>query len=152
MIIFIVGNSRSGTTLMSEILGKHPKIYSFKELHFFERLYDGTSKENLNKKKAIELLTELLCTAQKGICFCRKKNDFYNKAVDLYKKFGLENDVNISPIKIYELFLYYETFRNKKHFPCEQTPRNLYYLKEIIENISDAKIIYMIRDPRAILL
>nr|MCR5854169.1 sulfotransferase [Thermodesulfobacteriota bacterium] len=53
---------------------------------------------------------------------------------------------------VYKFFLYYETKKNKKEIPCEQTPRNLYYLKEIFENVPEAKVIYMLRDPRAVLL
>lgn len=36
--IFIVGNSRSGTTMMGRILGNHTDVFTFHELHFFEQL------------------------------------------------------------------------------------------------------------------
>lgn len=152
IIIFIVGNSRSGTTLMGKILGKHPLIYSFEELHFFERLYDPSSEKKFNKVEAIRLLAELLCAARKGMWADFRKNKYYKDAVTLYKELNFEQKMIVSPIEIYVSFLYYETIKNKKSIPCEQTPRNLYYIKEILENIPNAKIIYMIRDPRAVLL
>ncbi|MCU4137978.1 MAG: hypothetical protein MW689_001549 [Thermodesulfobacteria bacterium] len=49
---------------MSSILGKHPLVYSFKELHFFERLYDPNSKITLDKNFILDLLMELLSTAK----------------------------------------------------------------------------------------
>ena len=36
--IFIIGNSRSGTTMLSRILGLNKDIYTFQEIHFFERM------------------------------------------------------------------------------------------------------------------
>lgn len=33
---FFIGNSRSGTTMLANILGKLPNVYVFKELHFFD--------------------------------------------------------------------------------------------------------------------
>ena len=36
--VFIVGNSRSGTTMMSRVFGNHPEIHAFNELHFFGNL------------------------------------------------------------------------------------------------------------------
>ncbi|MEP7168745.1 MAG: sulfotransferase, partial [Bacteroidota bacterium] len=35
-MIFVAGNSRSGTTLMGRILGKHTTVFTFNELHFLE--------------------------------------------------------------------------------------------------------------------
>ena len=34
--IFIVGSSRSSTTMMGRILGNHNQIFTFKEIHFLE--------------------------------------------------------------------------------------------------------------------
>ena len=44
-IIFIVGNSRSGTTMMRRVLGNHPAIFMLEELHFFEQLWSTSDKE-----------------------------------------------------------------------------------------------------------
>ena len=35
---FVVGSSRSGTTMMGRILNNHPDIFTFHELHFFEKI------------------------------------------------------------------------------------------------------------------
>lgn len=40
-VIFIVGNSRSGTTMLGRILGKSTYVHTFDELHFFEFLVDS---------------------------------------------------------------------------------------------------------------
>mgnify|MGYP003981177009 FL=1 len=45
-LIFIVGNSRSGTTMVGSILNMNKKVFTFEELHFFGQLW---SEDNLGK-------------------------------------------------------------------------------------------------------
>lgn len=56
--IFIVGNSRSGTTMLGRILGLHGKVHTLEELHFFDhkifsalsssRGLEGEEKKSVN--------------------------------------------------------------------------------------------------------
>lgn len=39
-MIFIVGSSRGGTTMMGRILGLNSQVKTFGKLHFFEQLVD----------------------------------------------------------------------------------------------------------------
>ena len=58
--IFVVGNSRSGTTMMGRILGNHPDIFTFKELHFFGQLWCSNETNNrLNRKEYVLNAEEL---------------------------------------------------------------------------------------------
>ena len=41
--IFVVGSSRSGTTMMGRILGNHSDVFTFKELHFFGTIWTNNS-------------------------------------------------------------------------------------------------------------
>ena len=45
--IYIVGNSRSGTTIMAIILRQNREIFSFRELHFFEQLWSQEDKHKV---------------------------------------------------------------------------------------------------------
>jgi hypothetical protein len=66
-MIFIVGNSRSGTTMTGRILGNHPDIFTFGELHFFEQLWSPKDKGTvLSDAEAIGLIARLLCTQREG--------------------------------------------------------------------------------------
>ena len=49
--IFIVGSSRSGTTMMGRILANHKDIFTFKELHFFGTMWTLSDNQELTKKK-----------------------------------------------------------------------------------------------------
>ena len=58
----------------------------------------------------------------------------------------------VTHVDVYKKFLIYESKLNGKQIPCEQTPRYIFYLKEILEIFPDARVIVLARDPRDILL
>ena len=65
--IFIVGSSRSGTTMMGRILGLNSNVFTFRELHFFGKLWTNNSNQKLIRKDQIDLLSRLLCIQKNGI-------------------------------------------------------------------------------------
>ena len=67
--IFIVGGSRSGTTMLGRILAKNPAIFTFRELHFFGTLYTSNSNQEFTKKDQIELLSRLFCIQENGLFY-----------------------------------------------------------------------------------
>ena len=88
--IFIVGSSRSGTTMMSRILSNHHKVFTFHELHFFSILYKDTKKRLLSRDEQVSLFAKFLCIQSEGI-FLRNN----------YKKYTLKEDIsNVSAWRI----------------------------------------------------
>ncbi len=144
--IFVVGSSRSGTTMMGRILGNHSEIFTFKELHFFGTIWTNNSNQNLSKKQQSELLSRLLCIQERGLFSQSNHFDFNENA----KKILGEGVTN--PLAIYELFLQTISKENSCKISCEQTPKNLYYLEEILKFFPNAKVINMVRDQRDVLL
>ena len=98
--IFIVGSSRSGTTMMGRMLGNHSEIFTCKELHFFGTIWTNTANQDLNRNKQIELLSRLLCIQEDGLFNQQNTSVFNHKAIAL-----LANKNICNPLKIYELFL-----------------------------------------------
>ena len=148
--IFIVGNSRSGTTLISKILRKNSAIHGFKELHFFEQLWTpGNKPVKLDAEGALRLGARLMENAREG----RKIRTNTAKYLDEVAKMldGLERS-NPKATDIYKRFLIYETQKNFKTIPCEQTPQYVFFLGHIFDVFPDANVIIMLRDPRDILL
>ena len=149
-IIFIVGNSRSGTTMMSESLGRHDEIHSFKEIHFFEGFFSTKNFEKkMNKIEAKKFLNEMITIQVQG--FYNRKNA--NKFSDISELILSNLDKNeMTPILLYINFLLFWANKNGKSIPCEQTPKNALYLNHFSKYLPNAIFINMIRDPRAIAL
>lgn len=148
-IIFIVGTSRSGTKLMGRILGTHPSVFTFHELHFFEQLWSGSPDQApIYSEAALTLAGRLLFIQRNG----------YFEAVDAFRYrqdavrivFPLNGDAMTAP-EVFKKFLEFESESYGKSRPCDQTPRNVHYLREILRLFPDARIVNMVRDPRAVL-
>lgn len=147
--IYIVGNSRSGTTMMGRILGNHPDIGVFHEIHFFEQLWTVTDKhQTLSVDAALSLAARLIGKHREGY-FTRIDPGKY-----IAEAKGVLNSMDepMTSDKVYEAFLSYETALKGKRIPCEQTPQNVFYIAEILDLFPDARFINMIRDPRDVLL
>lgn len=148
-MIFVVGNSRSGTTMMGRILGKHPSVYTFGELHFFGQLCAPPFSSELPENE-IEKLAALLYSIQREgyrthgnpQCFIGEAQKFLAGPTAHPK----------TSAALFKAFLYHETAENNKTIPCDQTPRNVFYIADILELYPNARIINMIRDPRDVLL
>tara|TARA_B100000401_G_scaffold425364_1_gene355000 strand:+ start:523 stop:1530 length:1008 start_codon:yes stop_codon:yes gene_type:complete len=145
-IIFIIGSSRSGTTMMGRILNNHHKVHTFKELHFFGTLWSQDSDLSLSKRQQNQLLSKLLCIEERGI-FNQKNMEYYEEIAE-----KLLNGKDYDSIELYKFFLNYVTAKNNSSISCEQTPKNLYYIDSILKYFPDAKIINLVRDQRDVLL
>ena len=144
--IFVVGSSRSGTTMMGRILDNHSEIFTFREMHFFGTLWTNSCNQELNKNEQINLLSSLFCIQEMGLFNQNNVNEFKNKSEKL-----LDKDL-CNPLEIYELFLQIVSEEEKCNISCVQTPSNIYYLEEILNQLPNAKVINMIRDQRDVLL
>ena len=145
--IFVVGSSRSGTTMMDRILGNHEDVFTFKELHFFGTIWVRSGDQDLDKNAQLELLSRLLCIQENGLFNQQNISDFKLKSKQLLSKGQYK-----SPIEIYQLFLEEMTNENNANISCEQTPKNLYYIEDILKEFPEAKVVNLVRDQRDVLL
>ncbi|MEM9052938.1 MAG: sulfotransferase [Bacteroidota bacterium] len=150
-VVFIVGNSRSGTTMMMRIMNNHRMIHSINEPHFFEKMW--TPKDDgkqIGQDVAFDLYAKLFTGQRAGFFEPVEKHvsKYKNEINELISKLG----DHPTRLAVYTSFLNYETQVNGKSIPCEKTPQNVFYLKEILEKYPNARIINMVRDPRAVML
>ncbi len=124
--IFILGVPRSGTTLLSFILDSHPNI--------------AVGRETLIMKG----IQQILCDA--------KGNDDTTLLFrNWYQRYGLERPQFLEYIRNFltEFFSDYARKCGKQRWG-EKTPLHMHYVELIREIFPDAKLIHIIRDPRAV--
>jgi hypothetical protein len=149
MILFVAGNSRSGTTMMSRILSNHPDVFAFHELHFFDEILSGRlSTQTVNREQALKYYATL-CQRQRGGYFGKPQNP--NECLHDAERetAALEH---LTGLTVYEKFLHDETARNGKSIPCEQTPQNVFAMEQLLQALPGSRWILMVRDPRDVLL
>jgi len=146
--LFIVGNPRSGTTMMSRILGNHPQVHAFPEIHFFEKLWSpGEGERRLSGSEAMRLLSTLLQKAGEREVTCNDGNHPFDHAETMLRELH-----ELTAPSVYRYFLNTVPRWCGKTIPCEQTPWYIYYVPEILHLFPGARIIHMVRDPRDVLL
>ncbi len=148
--IFVVGSPRSGTTMLGLILGRHPLVHIFDELHFFDKAYSHSHRTQiLTYKEARKLLSIFLDYEKDPTLMRRGRMDNKLYAGPLIEKM---DPARLYAIEIYKEFLKVNTLENNKLIPLEHTPAYIYHIDEILYQIPDSKIVYIIRDPRDVLL
>ncbi len=147
--VFVVGNSRSGTTMVGRMLGRHPLVFTLGEIHFFEQLWSGGDEERLPQEEATRLAARLICTQRDGYLGRGDPARFYAEARKL-----LPSEPSAAPdaAGVFLRFLLREAERNGKAVPCDQTPRNVFYIGEILRLYPRARVVNLVRDPRDVLL
>lgn len=149
--IFVVGNPRSGTTMMGRILGKHPDVHLFRELHFFEKLWSPSdARRPFNRDMAVAFAAQLCHIQREGFPWRRgDASRFVGMAEAIVDE--MAGDAASRP-RVYEAFLRHYAALHGKTISCEHTPAYVYYLPELLRVFPRARVIHMVRDPRDVLL
>lgn len=141
-IFFIVGPSRSGTTLLQVMLSSHQHITIPPETHFFHHLprlkkHFGDSLDEKGKWQIVKYW-----------------QDYHSRMRDLgLSKILIKDAVaQCNPYTLEELFIIYLTLYGKNRSKTvigEKTPRHIMHVEDILKAFPKAKIIALFRDPRA---
>lgn len=147
--VFVVGNSRSGTTMVGRALGRHPLVFTLGEIHFFEQLRSaGGVGERMADEEGVRLASRLLCIQRDGYLRQGDPARFRAEARQILHP----EPRAATAAGVFERFLLHEAARDGKAVPCDHTPRNVFYIGEILRLYPRARVINMIRDPRDVLL
>jgi len=148
--IFIVGPSRSGTAMCRTILSRHPLILVAGETHYFDDLrvrLGGFERSPLADAD-------------------RRRAEDYFLALD-HRPYGHEGDPEQSSMARPDLATlaqergggvdaYFEAYctltasREGKTIWGDKTPRHVFRIAEMVEAYPEAKVLCMVRDPRAV--
>jgi hypothetical protein len=153
--VFIVGFSRTGSTLLQHVLNSHPDVGILPEMHIYwpKRLHTdfvSTVKKHigdLSDDDKVEQLIKLMYSKQLIGTFWQVIDRFDIDKVELKKRIN-NSDRTIKSIVDSLLRTLAESY-NKKIIGVK-FPVHFSYINKLFEWYSDCKIIHTVRDPRAI--
>ena len=159
--VFIVGVSRSGTTLARRILDRHSRIAIATENHFLGHLlpWEGARHYfrrvgDLRDDAAVRRLVDLLYTGelQRRSSF-RELSPYWRWLTGKVPRAELEARLLASDRTergLFEVLLRVYADRRGKAIMGEKTPAHLAYVETLLGWFPDARVIHCLRDPRAV--
>ena len=159
--IFIVGVSRSGTTLMRRILDKHSRIGIATENHYLGHLlaWEGARHYfrrvgDLHDDAAVGDLVELIYSGElQRRSRLRELSPYWRWLTDKVPRDDIEAYLLASDRSergIFEAFLRIYADRRGKAVIGEKTPAHLAYVETLLEWFPDGRVVHCMRDPRGI--
>lgn len=139
--VFIVGVPRSGTTLIRNRLNSHTKISIAPEIHFFNHWWKRYKDFDLSESSDFNQFWEVFTNSERF------------KYLDIDAKDVL-NDLNAQSNRsfktLFQSVLKVYAQKSNKNVYGEKTPANFLYVDKIFSWYPNAKVIWVIRDPRAV--
>ena len=125
-------------------------MFTFEELHFFGTLWSPSDRDRqLTLEQAIFLAAKLLAIQDEDVISHKDPKLFIDEAKTIISSLNQEYYLATD---IFREFLIYSVRKNNKTIPCEQTPRNVLYISELLNLYPNCHIVNMVRDPRDVLL
>jgi hypothetical protein len=140
--VFVVGHPYSATTFLQLLITSHPSFSSAPETHFFTYVLKPIKgwKNSKLSHKDLDLIFERF-TLKPGI---NLDSDFKNYLKKRASSEGISAAVMLNELMIY--FAKKAGVKSKRWI--EKTPRHACLVPEILTFYPNARIIYIIRDPR----
>lgn len=142
--LFIVGASRSGTTLLRLMLNAHPRLAVPHEFKYFREVREYASPEAWRAEFDDASYTELVDN------FLAAREHIFDEIgiVNVKRKILADPERTIrGPYRVGAQT--WMEFYGKSRWG-EKTPFNLFYVDLLLDMFPEAKFIYVVRDPRAV--
>jgi hypothetical protein len=159
--IFIVGVSRSGTTLTRRILDRHSRIGIATENHYLGHLlaWEGARHYfrrvgDLREDAAVRRLVDLIYSGElQRRSRLRELSPYWRWLTERVPRSDMEGYLLASDRTergAFAAFLRIYADRRGKAIMGEKTPAHLAYVETLLEWFPDARVVHCVRDPRAI--
>ena len=159
--IFIVGVSRSGTTLMRRILDRHSRIGIVTENHYLGHLlpWEGTRhyfrrlgdpRDDATVREMVELIYSGELQRRSKL---RELSPYWRWLTGKVPRADIEAYLLASDRTergFFEAFLRIYADRRGKAIIGEKTPAHVDYVEELLAWFPDGRVVHCLRDPRAI--
>jgi hypothetical protein len=137
---FVVGATRSGTTLLRLMLDAHPELATPSETHFIPELVAAREKHGASPERMLELLTSH-----------RRWGDFQMDPDELAARWA-QTDPLTGPNAVRAFFHLYGEKLGKPDRWGDKTPGYVKHMREIQAYLPEARFVHLIRDGRDVAL
>jgi len=138
---FVVGATRSGTTLLRLMLDAHPEIAIPSETHFIPELISAREKHGASREQMLELLTSH-----------RRWGDFTIEPSELVERWARIEPLS-GPDAVRAFFRLYADKQGKRGARWgDKTPGYVKSMREIQGYLPEARFVHLIRDGRDVAL
>jgi hypothetical protein len=139
--VFIVGAPRSGTTLLRNLLSRHPALAISGETRFYGDVYKrrwlfGDLSNLQNRRRLVEQYLATRRVQQLGVDLDGLKQKLLREATSYRELFA-------------GILQYYADSQGKTRYG-EKTPHHAFFTERLSEWFPGASIIHLVRDPRAV--
>ncbi len=141
--IFIVGVPRSGTTLLRSMLSVHPNIVVSRETHFLSQWWKTYHNLDLNKSENFETFWQDFSSSDRF-------SNIVTNPIMVQEKILASKQIDLKTIFTC-LMEVLASSMNKSRW-AEKTPQHYQYLDILLDWYPQARIIWMVRDPRAVVV
>jgi hypothetical protein len=147
--IFVTGASRSGTTMLSRVLGNADAVLPLNELHFFGGLVPVEECSTpMARERASRLIAMTLARIARDIWVKEPTDQEWMSARRIVAELA---DEEVTGDELFARAMAEILRDSPANRVCEQTPRNIYYAKHLLKVYPNAKVVHVVRDPRAVL-
>ena len=137
--------------MVSRILKKHEAVHVLNETHFMEEFgHERRNFASLTQDQYYRLINTLLTIQRKDYYRKSEYEEYTQDAKTILADFQQQTTHDFSTLML--TFFRFESGRLGKVHCGDQTPRHVFYIKEMASMFPGAQFIHMIRDPRAVLL
>ncbi len=148
-LIFVTAIPHSGAGRLVRMLGAHGAIKALEGLHFFGDLWDPLdSRSEFSELHLTELAASLLARQNYSLWGDRPTSVERSWGRRLVHGLPVEER---TPPGVFAACLRRIATDAGRIWACEQTPRNIFYARYLLELFPNAFLVYVIRDPRAVL-
>jgi len=149
--IFVVGASRSGTNLLRALLNAHGEVWISPETHYFDDLRPRLSsggREQLAPEERERCENYFLALAHRAY---GQDGDPAGSRVDREELRALAAELGGTGDAYFEALCLIRARLHERSRWGEKTPRHVYRITEMLEAFPGAKVVCLVRDPRAVI-
>jgi len=149
--VLVVGNSRSGTTMLARMLGRHSEVVAMQELHFVEEHWVPGGAP-LAAGEAVAVAERLLHNQREWYHTPFSPGALTDVARDVVD--GLVPDAagHYAATAVFAAVLDHEARAAGRRIAVEQTPRNVFFVETLLSEMPGTMAVVLARDPLDVML